>query len=167
MLWNAESSVVYNQSLHDGAVFVVVPSLLIRTVAFLDLRPIPRRRNFHRCSATRCCSNRCYSMLCPFITSFRGPHIPHIGFQWIPSGADSHLCEIPYCVFCLGKTFNTLVKTMKFNQRDNFAIPHSAAWRAHSYASFSSFSRTGSAPTIYQAHSAIIAAGCPLCAAPV
>ena len=45
--------------------------------------------------------------------------------------------------------------------------PSSAAFLAHSYASFSSFSRTGSAPTMYHAQSAIIANGWSRCAAPV
>lgn len=69
MLWDAESSVVDDRSLHDGAVFVILAGLLIRIVALLDLRPMSRWRNFHRCSTTRCSSNRCYPMLCPFIAS--------------------------------------------------------------------------------------------------
>jgi hypothetical protein len=95
---------VDRQRLHDHAVLVIMPSLLVPTVALLDFRPLSRRRNLHRCPATRCCSNCCNSMFCPFVASLRCFHIPYIGFQRIPSGANSHLGEVANSILCLGKT---------------------------------------------------------------
>lgn len=58
------------------------------------------------------------------------------------------------------------VKAKTGNHRVRYA-PSSAAFLAHSYASFSSLARKGSAPTMYHAQSAIMASGCPCWAAPL
>lgn len=133
-------------SSHNHTVFVFP--------AFFEFALFRRRSE---CLA-RCCSlDDGKALFCSLVSVVGSFYVPDIGFKWITAAADTHLCEVSTGIFGFGKPCIQLACQTSLDH--GIHVPCSAALFAHSYASFSSFSKTGSAPTMYQAHKFIIASG--------
>ena len=149
---------------HYDALLVVLGALGHLAVA--------RGSHIHRrASATDGRLNDCQALLRPFVPGVCGLDVPYVGFQYVAAAAYARLGEVPNRVLRLDVACCTLalISSLRSNRGAAQYVdsPSSAERLAHSYASSSSFSRMGAAPTMYQAHRPIIAAACPRSAAPV
>lgn len=105
------------------------------------------------------------SLFRAFVSSVGRLNVPDVGLQNVTTTSDAHLREVPHSVLCLDETciddpvslwMRPLSRLIRCQSRGD--SPSFADLDAHSYASSSSLSSIGGAPTMYHAHSPIMAA---------
>lgn len=146
-------------------------TVLVLGLVLLFQSRIFRRGDVHGSPTGRRSSNSTEPLAGTLVTCFCGLDIPDVGLQNVPPAADAHLSKIGHGILRFDKTYAMDISIYspdsQVAERRRKHTPSSADLRAHSYASSSSFSRIGSAPIMYQAHSPIMAPACPRSAAPV
>lgn len=136
---------------------------------------VSRRPDLHGCPAAHSSSDRSQALFRTLVASIGSLDVPDIGFEDIPPAANAHLGKVAHGVLCLdiacisavSDLYTPVYDVQKKKKKKKGNLPSSAERRAHSYASSSSFSRIGSAPTMYHAQRPIMAAAWPRSAAPV
>lgn len=130
------------------------------TLVFILSEPAVSSR-IDRVRTVGCSSNGSNAVLRTLITLIGGLDVPDVRLEGVTSTSDAHFSEVANSIFCLCEACLVLIvsRRLEHSIKASRYVPSSAALDAHSYASFSSFSRTGSAPTRYHAHRAIIANG--------